>query len=142
MNQRLPTRELERMLQFQPAALRELLLELRNLVFKVAPHACERMLWGGLSYHDPAIGGPVKGAICQLEIEDEHVRVGFIHGAFLPDPASLLAGDRKSKRFVQVTSLQSAPWGDLEALFGAAADYIQRWGQPPSRLSGPADDGG
>jgi len=142
MTQRLPTREVERILQFQPQPLQELLLELRNLVFKVAPQACERVLWGGLSYHDPAIGGPVKGAICQLEIINEQVRIGFIHGAFLPDPAGLLAGDRKSKRFVQVVSLQAAPWDELEALVVAAAAHIQRWRQPPTGPLNPPDDGG
>jgi hypothetical protein len=125
--ERLSTHEIERFLQFQPRYLQDLLFELRGLVFKAAPHASERILWNGLSYHDAQIGGPVKGAICQLSIEGDHVIIGFIHGAFLPDPSGLLQGDRKSKRCLQVDSLEATPWGELEALLRAAAAYVERW---------------
>ena len=126
--ERLATHEIDRLLQFHPQHLQALLLELRSLVFKAAPHASERILWNGLSYHDAQIGGPVKGAICQLSIEGDHVIVGFIHGAFLPDPNRVLKGDRKSKRYVQTDSLEATPWAELEALLDSAVDYIQRWG--------------
>jgi hypothetical protein len=129
MNERFSTHDLDHWLQFHPTHLQDLLLELRSLVFKVAPHATERVLWGGLSYHDASIGGPVKGAICQLSVEGEAVHIGFIHGAFLPDPAGLLQGARKSKRWMQVDTLEATPWSDLEALIAAAAAYVERWGQ-------------
>jgi hypothetical protein len=32
--------------------------ELRNLIALTCPEATERILWGGLSYHDSAKGGP------------------------------------------------------------------------------------
>ena len=127
MNDRLSTRDLDHLLQFHPPHMQDLLLELRGLVFKVAPYATERALWGGLSYHDASIGGPVKGAICQLSIEGEAVHIGFIHGAFLPDPAGLLQGDRKSKRWLRVDSLESTPWVELEILLRSATAYIERW---------------
>jgi hypothetical protein len=127
MPERRSTQEIRRYFQFHPPPMIDLLLELRGLVFKVAPHASERILWNGLAYHDHRIGGPVKGAICQLAIETGQVQIGFIHGAFLPDPTGLLQGERKSKRFLQVESLETTPWNELQALLASAAAYIQRW---------------
>jgi hypothetical protein len=127
MGERLPLYVIERYLQFQPQSLQDLLLEARSLVFKTAPHATEHIAWGGLLYHDADVGGPVKGAICDLSIQRDHLHVGFIHGAFLPDPAGLLQGDRKSRRGLDLDSLENAPWAEFEALVAAAAEYIQRW---------------
>jgi hypothetical protein len=42
--------EVERYLQHKPPSLRDVALELRNLVATVAPQAAERILWKGLSY--------------------------------------------------------------------------------------------
>ncbi len=127
MGDRLPFHLIERYLQFHPQALQDLLLEARNLVFKAAPQSSEHIAWGGFLYHDADIGGPVKGAICDLSIQRDHLHVGFIHGAFLPDPARLLHGDRKSRRSLTLDSLESTPWPALETLVAAAAEYIQRW---------------
>jgi hypothetical protein len=113
--------EIERLLGFVPPQLKEIALELRNLVAKACPQATERVLWGGLSYHDSAKGGPVKGAICQIEIEKDHVRLGFIHGARLRDPNSLLKGKRLSKRYVVIHSYDEAPWKAILALIQEAA---------------------
>jgi hypothetical protein len=87
-----------------------MVLELRSLVSSVCPNATERILWGGLSYHDSAKGGPVKGAICQIELDRNHVRISFIHGARLRDPESMLVGDQLSKRHLPVVSYERAPW--------------------------------
>ena len=128
MGERLPYQVIERFLQYKPQVLQDLLLEARSLVFKAAPQATEHIAWGGLIYHDADIGGPVKGAICDLSIQRDHLHVGFIHGAFLPDPENLLHGDRKSKRSLTIDSFDTAPWQAFEALVAAAAAYIQRWG--------------
>jgi hypothetical protein len=113
--------EIERFLSFTPLGVKEIALELRNLIAAACPQATERILWGGLSYHDPAKGGPVKGAICQIELKKDHVRLGFIHGARLNDPDSLLSGRRLSKRYVLVNSYEDAPWEAISALIQEAA---------------------
>ncbi len=128
MGERLPIHVLERYLQFKPQELQDLLFEARSVIFKAAPQATEHIAWGGFLYHDAEIGGPVKGAICDLSIEGDHLHVGFIHGAFLPDPENLLQGARKSKRSLTMDSFETAPWPAFEALVAAAAAYIQRWG--------------
>jgi len=129
----LPTSEIERFLEFARPDLREIALEVRNLVVSAAPTAAERILWGGLSYHDPAKGGPVKGAICQIEVDRKQVRVGFIHGVRLEDPACLLKGSRLSKRYVPISDFEHAPWDEIEDLIACAAELdAAELGAPPS----------
>ncbi|MCX6099913.1 MAG: hypothetical protein NTV92_00490, partial [Candidatus Bipolaricaulota bacterium] len=59
---------------------REIVLALRGVVRRAVPDAEETILWGGLSYHTPWIGGRVKGAICQISAKRGDVRLEFIHG--------------------------------------------------------------
>jgi hypothetical protein len=113
--------EVESFLAFTRPEVRDIALELRNLVSSVCPYASERILWGGLSYHDPTKGGPVKGAICQIEIDRKQVRISFIHGARLSDPASLLAGNQISKRYLVIDSYEQAPWDAIRTLIEEAA---------------------
>jgi hypothetical protein len=113
--------EIERFLSFARPEVRDMVLELRSLVSSVCPNATERILWGGLSYHDSAKGGPVKGAICQIELDRNHVRISFIHGARLRDPESMLVGDQLSKRHLPVVSYERAPWDAIRGLIEEAA---------------------
>lgn len=106
----------------QPEAL-EIVLELRNLIFSVAPDATEMIQWKGISYYDASSGGTVSGGICQVHIIKNVVRLGFIHGAFLPDPAHLMKGNRKVKRYVDLPSYDLAPWEELKALIQASYDF-------------------
>ena len=119
----LSTQEIERFLQHKPLHLQEIVLELRNLVAAVAPQATEKIQWKGLSYYDAERGGVVKGGICQIGIYPDHVRLSFIHGAFLPDPEDLLQGDRKAKRYVLISSFEDAPWEALQALIQVSAQF-------------------
>jgi hypothetical protein len=113
--------EVERFLSFTRPEVRDIVLELRSLVYSICPYATERILWGGLSYHDSAKGGPVKGAICQIELDRNHVRISFIHGARLRDPESMLVGDQLSKRHLPIVSYERAPWDAIRDLIEEAA---------------------
>jgi len=117
----LASAEVDRYLAFVPASLKEIALELRNVVASVCPEATERILWGGLSYHNSRLGGPVKGAICQIELHRDQVRLSFIHGVRLTDRESLLGGDRLSKRYMVLKSYEEAPWREIRRLIGEAA---------------------
>jgi hypothetical protein len=117
----LTTAEIERFLDFSPPALQEIALELRNMVAAACPQATERILWRGLVYHDEAKGGPIKGGICQIEIDRRHVRLAFVHGVRLKDPEGLLKGQRLSKRHVDLADYEKAPWDSLRALIEEAA---------------------
>jgi len=101
-------------------------VELRNIVASIAPDATEVVRWGGLSYYHEGRGRIVSAGICQIGIHKDHVRLAFIHGAFLPDPHSLLEGTQKYKRFVRLESYDDAPWDDLKQLITSASRFDPR----------------
>ncbi|HET7009468.1 MAG TPA: DUF1801 domain-containing protein [Anaerolineales bacterium] len=117
----LSTAEVERFLAFFPQEMRDLALELRNVVAAVCPQATERILWGGLSYHDESKGGPIKGGLCQIEVDRDQVRLSFVHGVRLHDPESLLEGDRRSKRYITLRDYEQVPWDSVRHLIEQAA---------------------
>lgn len=118
----LPRGVVENFLRFKRPDLVEIALELRDLVFTRRPEAEERILWGGLSYHDPGKGGPVKGAICQIELHADHVWLSFIHGVRISDPDQLLSGGRRSKRYVRLDCYEDTPWDSVAELIVRAAE--------------------
>ena len=119
--------QLAAFLEDQPAPLAEIVIELRKLVLMAAPDATETILWKTLSYHDAVRGGKVKGAVCQISLHADHVRLSFIHGTALPDPSGILRGDRKSKRFVKIRTTAEAEALPLEPLIRAAAERTANW---------------
>jgi hypothetical protein len=122
----LATREVEKFLQTTPEHLREIVFELRNLIASAAPDAAEVIRWGGLSYFHEGRGGIVSAGICQIGIQEDHVRLEFIHGVFIEDTQHLLIGDQKYKRYVKIDSFESAPWEDLKELITSSAKFDHR----------------
>jgi hypothetical protein len=126
--------DIETFLNSTPDPLRDIVLELRNIIFATCDDAVEVIRWGGLSYFHAGRGGLVSAGICQIGIHEDHVRLAFIHGAYLPDPQGLLEGDRKAKRFVKITSFDNAPWADLEELVRVSAQFDPRSLQVKPRM--------
>ena len=122
----LPIHHIESFLKFTPPNLQEIVLELRNIIFSVAPDTAEVVRWGGLSYFHEGRGGIVSAGICQIGIHEDHIRLAFIHGAFLPDPRKLLCGTQKAKRFIELNSYDNAPWDDLKQLITASSLFDPR----------------
>ena len=122
----LPIHHIEKFLKFTPQPLQEIVFELRNIIAAVAPDAAEVIRWGGLSYFHEGCGGIVSAGICQIGIEKDHVRLAFVHGAFLQDPQSLLRGTGKSKRYIRIDSYESAPWEYFKELITASAKFDPR----------------
>jgi hypothetical protein len=106
--------------------LRDIVLELRNLIAAAAPDAAEVRHSRGFSYYDDKRGGTVSAGICQIIIFDDHVRLAFIHGAFLPDPLGLLVGDAKYKKYIRITSYDEAPWDYLELMITESSNFDPR----------------
>jgi hypothetical protein len=104
---------------------RQIVSALRDVVRRTVPHAEESLLWGGLSYHRPQVGGRVKGAVCQIGVKGGQVRLDFIHGIWLADPCGLLQGDRLSKRFVPIGTVADAERPEVTALIREAAALDQ-----------------
>jgi hypothetical protein len=115
--------EIEEYFHDADPALLEIVLELRNMIFSVVPEATEMIQWKGISYFDARRGGTVSGGICQIHIIESRVRLGFIHGAYLPDPAHLLTGSRKVKRYLEIADYESAPWDDIQLLIKASSEF-------------------
>ncbi len=122
----LPTSRLDSYLEHTPAELRDIVLEIRNLIASVAPTAAEVRHSRGFSYYDDKRGGPVSAGICQIGIYQDHIRLAFIHGAFLPDPQGLLEGERLYKKYVRLSSYEDAPWEYLKGLIVASASLDPR----------------
>ena len=113
--------DLKAFLDALPPDTRQLVLALRDVIRRTAPHAEESLLWGSLSYHRPQVGGRVKGAVCQIVAKDGQVRLDFIHGIRLADPGGLLHGDRLSKRFVPIGTVADAERPEVADLIREAA---------------------
>jgi hypothetical protein len=118
--------QIELFLQQTPAHLQEIVLELRNIIASAAPDAAEVVRWGGLSYFHEGSGGIVSAGICQIGIHKDHIRLAFIHGAFIEDAHHLLEGTQKYKRFVKLESFDRAPWEVLKELITTAARFDPR----------------
>ncbi len=121
-----PTRDIELYLAHLSIDLQDIVLELRSIIASIAPTATETIHRKGFSYYYAERGGPVSAGICQINLQRDHIRLAFIHGAFLPDPKGLLKGDQLYKRYVKITSFDQAPWDDLQNLITASAHFDPR----------------
>lgn len=113
--------DVQQFLDSLPSRQRESVVALRDLIHETVPDAEETLLWGGISYHTPWIGGRVKGALCQISAKRGEVRLDFIHGIRLADPANLLHGDRLSKRYVSISTVTEAQRPEIAALIREAS---------------------
>jgi len=119
----LPERYIEKYLEYVKPELRDIVLEIRNIVASVAPDATESRHSRGFSYYHKERGGPVSAGICQSIIYPDHVRLAFIHGAFIPDPESMLVGTEKAKRHVRIYHYEGAPWDYFRQLIEAHSRF-------------------
>lgn len=116
-------RQIEEHIQSLPAALLEIVVELPNLVQPTAPAATEEDRRNGLVYYWANRGGPVRAGTCQILIKPDHIRLAFIHGAFLPDPLRPMEGDTWPKRTVCIGRLAQAPWEPIQSLIEASSRF-------------------
>jgi hypothetical protein len=119
----LPAHFIEKKLQYTRPDLRDIVMEIRNIIASVAPEATESQHSRGFSYYYKERGGPVSAGICQIGIFPDHIRLGFIHGAFLPDPQGLLVGDPKYKKHLRIYQYEEAPWDYMRMLIEASSRF-------------------
>ncbi len=100
--------DVQRFVDGVPPESRAIVEALREVVQRTVSDAEETVLWDGLSYHTPWVGGRVRGSICQIVVRRGVVRLDFVHGVRLADPDGLLEGDRLSKRYVPIRSVADA----------------------------------
>ncbi len=119
----LPEHYIEKYLQRVPIELRDIVLEIRNIVASIAPQVTEQQHSRGFSYYFKERGGPVKAGLCQIGIFRDHIRLGFIHGAFLPDPQGMLVGEPKYKKHLRIYRYEDAPWDYMRMLIEASSRF-------------------
>jgi len=119
----LPAHFIEKYLRYTRPGLRDIVLEIRNIIAGIAPEATESQHSRGFSYYYKECGGPVSAGICQIGIFPDHIRLGFIHGAFLPDPQGLLVGDPKYKKHLRIYQYEEAPWDYMRMLIEASSRF-------------------
>ena len=92
---------------------------LRRFMRETVPEAVENAYpgWHGIGYRHPEAG--YLGGIFPLE---HTVRLLFEHGARLPDPERLLAGEGAQTRHVELTEWDEALVPALEDLIAAAIE--------------------
>jgi hypothetical protein len=122
----LSTHSVEKYLEHFNPELRDIVRELRSIIYSVAPEATEVARRNGLIYFYQQRGGPVSAGICQIMIQADHIRLAFIHGAFLSDPGNLLEGNQQYKRFVRINSFERAPWEALKNLIASSSRFDPR----------------
>lgn len=118
-----PEHFIEKYLDHVQPELRDIVLEIRNIVASVAPEATESQHSRGFSYYYKERGGPVSAGVCQIGIFQDHIRLGFIHGAFLADPEGLLVGEPKYKKHVRLYHYEQVPWEYLKQLIEASSRF-------------------
>jgi len=125
-NSMITCREVEKQFQHLDEDRLNIILEIHNLVAAVSPAATVEMRQYGIVYYDASRGGPVSAGICQSLVKTDHVRLAFIHGAFLPDPQGLLKGATFPKRFMRIFHYDDAPWDAVQALIIAHSVFDPR----------------
>ena len=123
MRLRLYTAQIARHFPKATQAQLRLLLATRRAVLKTLPACNEFIKWDSLSYQKPDPDGAIKGGVCQLYLHQGQVLAGFVHGAFLPDPAGLLRGCAKAKRTLVIPGAAFLADPRFRALLRAAARF-------------------
>ena len=100
-----------------PPDVRALAGEVRAFVRARVPSAEERAYpgWRGIGYVDPQ-----AGYFCGLFPQKDHVRLGFEHGAALPDPDGLLTAGGKQVGYAVLRPGEPIPERALARLLDAA----------------------
>ncbi len=119
-----PPKELKKFLRPYPTAVRELALQLRQIVLEeLGP--CHENIYD--AYNAVAVGyGPtdrMKDGICHVAVYGRHVNLGFNHGTALPDPRGILLGTGKRIRHITIQSPADLARPEIRAFLRAARKH-------------------
>ena len=107
-----------------PNEVCDLALELREFVLKAAPEVDEKIAFHALCYYKSDMPyGVIGGNVCMIGPRNDALHLGFIHGAFLPDPEGLLQGTAKSARHIELRSSKDIRRRAFKALIRAAVEH-------------------
>lgn len=116
-NSKAPGITSEEILAGHSKAVQRLTQKLRRLVRSEIPAAQERAQrgWHAIGYHHPK-----AGYFCGLFPFDDHVKLLFEWGAFLPDPDGVLEGQTRRVRYVMIRNERTIPIAAIKRLLHTA----------------------
>jgi hypothetical protein len=111
------------MTQGSPAAIRDLAIASRSLIYDVLPQTVE-VVWprqGTAGYGT----GPKKASeqFCWVTPYTQHVALGFYYGAELPDPEGILEGAGRLMRHVKIRGPEDLDTPALRTLIQIATAH-------------------
>lgn len=117
--------ELEDFLEDYKPEVRNLALQLRDLVYEVDADVIEQI---DKPAHLLAYGyaKTYTHLMCVIILYKDYVNLGFPRGIDLPDPEGLLDGTGKRARHVKITDLEQIEAPEVAALIQASADETPR----------------
>ena len=99
-----PTDQLLEFLAPYDVRVGEIALALREIVLKEAPEANETLFRGYAVSLTYSLTNRWTQGFCHIVVYRNHVNLGFLKGAVLPDPKGLLEGSGKMIRHLRVAS--------------------------------------
>jgi hypothetical protein len=117
--------ELEDFLEDYKPEVRNLALQLRDLIYEVDADVIEQI---DKPAHLLAYGyaKTYTHLMCVIILYKDYVNLGFPRGIDLPDPEGLLEGTGKRARHVKITDLEQIEAPEVAALIQASADETPR----------------
>lgn len=113
-------------LETLPPRPRQIVAALRRVILRQTTGIDEAVKFGSLCYFQSGMPfGAIGGNICMIEVKSGEVRLGFIHGASLPDPSGLLRGTAAAKRFVPIESIRDARSPRIAELIRTSSAWVR-----------------
>ena len=120
--------EIRTFLEEYPPAVRDVALELREMIRATLPEAGEALDRSGrvVGY---AMGAGYTGLICTIIPRQTGVKQGIVDGASLPDPQHLMEGTGKRHKYVALTAIADLQKVGLRPLLTAAVARLKTKGR-------------
>ncbi len=118
--------DLDKLLKRNTPEVQELMLQARELVWKLVPGAREKVHlgWNGIHFSQTE---SMRNTFCAVSPQKTRINLYFTRGVHLSDPAGLLEGTGKNMRHVKIDNAKLLKSRAVSALIKAAARY-----QPPA----------
>lgn len=107
----------EKLIESHPAAIREILVQLRLVAIGSMPSSHEFVYHNAINYK---LSEPPGTWICYIAAQRNYVNLGFYFGAHLSDPQKRLEGTGKRMRHVKVRTVEEAGAKELADLIREA----------------------
>ncbi len=117
------TPDVEDFLARYPRRVQQLAVALRRIIRKSVPGVLEAVnsRQNRIAYRVPDESGTRSHNFCHIAPFEDHLRLGFEHGAQLADPAHLLTGKGKRTRYVLAAKSSDIPPEEIGMMAAEAA---------------------